>query len=84
MAGEKLNDSFINFWRNLGDGGRRYVERKEEKTMTPEWLSDQFTDLFFVAAATKKRLPGSAKDLDKDKPRGRATATFRARNCNSL
>ena len=42
-----------------------------------ERLSDQCTDLFFVAAATKKRLHGNAKDLSNDKPQGRATATFR-------
>jgi hypothetical protein len=37
MAGGKLNDSLINFWIDLGDGGRRYVERKEEKTISLEW-----------------------------------------------
>ena len=42
-----------------------------------EQLSDQRTDLFFVAAATKKRLPGNAKDLDNDEPHGQAAATFR-------
>jgi len=41
-----------------------------------EQLSDQCTDLFFVAAATK-RLPRNAKDLDNDKPQGQATSTFR-------
>jgi hypothetical protein len=33
-----------------------------------ERLSDQCTDLFCVAAATKKRLPGNAKDLSNDNP----------------
>jgi len=36
------------------------------------------TDLFFVAAATKNRLPGNSKDFGNDKPHGQATATFSA------
>jgi hypothetical protein len=44
----------------------------------------QRTDFFFVAAATKKRLPENAKDLGVDKPHGRATNTLRTRNRNSL
>jgi hypothetical protein len=44
----------------------------------------QRTDFFFVAAATKKRLPENAKDLGVDKPHGRATTTLRTRNRNSL
>jgi hypothetical protein len=42
-------------------------------TLDLEQLSDQCTDLFFVA----ERLPKNAKDLDNDKPQGQATATFR-------
>ena len=39
---------------------------------------------FLRRSATKKRPHGNAKDLGNDKPHGRATATFRTRNRNSL
>jgi hypothetical protein len=40
---------------------------------------DELTTISTVAAATKRRLPGNAKDLDNDNPHGRFIAIFRLR-----